>query len=105
MLVLGFLWSWSVVSVFFGVTVGGAALAAIYGDDFTLAGFLFAIGIFVVTVRTLTWDVLASHKDRLWASLFTVFLGASCFAGCEYWVHYKAEEHLRNSTATPDQTP
>jgi hypothetical protein len=101
---LGFLWRWEVVGAIFTIAVGGAALAAIYGNDFILAGFLFAIGIFFVVIKTLTWEVLVKDRARLWASLFTVFFGVLCLGGCEYWVHYKAEEYKITSTTKPDQT-
>jgi hypothetical protein len=100
MLVLDALWRWEVVGAIFTIIVGGAAIAAIYGDDFTLAGFLFAVGVLLTTGKALAWEEVRNHKDRMWASLVIVALAVLCLTGCEYWVHYRFIESQKREHVT-----
>jgi hypothetical protein len=83
------LWRWEVVGLLATAVFAAAGLAAIYGEQFTLAAVCFSCSITLVVFKTLSWDEVTNHQDRIWISLLTVFLGCLLLGAALYWVQYR----------------
>jgi hypothetical protein len=73
-LVARFIWRWDVVATVALAIFAAGGISAFYADDFAAARWLFAVAIVLLAVKTLSWNEVTNHKDRLWASLFVVAL-------------------------------
>ncbi len=95
-LVVGILSRWIAVGTIFTLLVC-SAFAALYGDNFVLSIVFFAAGILPLLIKTLNWEEIVKHEDRMWASIVIVLLAVVLLLAYGYLVHYTADKSLRES--------
>ena len=98
-LLIRILWQWSVVGVL-STFIIGAAINALYGNDFSLARILFLLGIFYLVAKTVSWDEIRNHSDKVWPVLFTAVVGICLLVASLYWTA-RSESAVTTSIPSP----
>jgi hypothetical protein len=104
------LWRWEVVGLLATAVFAAAGLGAIYGEQFTLAAICFSVSVALVVFKTLSWEEVRRHTDRVWISFLTVALGLIILGVALYWVQYRIGAKKNPATDPqkafqPAQTP
>lgn len=90
------LWRWDVVAVGFALTFG-TGVAAMYGDDYTIAALLFFFSWCWLTARALAWEEVRGHEHRRGISILILCFGAAAFFASLLWIGHRYE-HVREAS-------
>jgi chorismate mutase len=83
------LWQWPVVGAIV-LFVYGLGVAAMYGDQYTIANALYLVAVALLTVRALTWEETRQMKGRPLASVVIIIVSAALFWLSVDWTSSRA---------------
>ena len=86
------LWRWEVITI--GSTlIYGAGVAAMYGDDYLVAGVLFLASIGWLTAKTLAWEETKAQQQRGRISILVLVVALFALAASSYWILHREKSH------------
>jgi uncharacterized membrane protein YedE/YeeE len=100
--ILGHLWSWWVIAPLVFLLLG-AAVNAMYSNDYIAAAVLFFVAVVLLVAKSLTADETREHENRVAISMLVVVLGATLFGLSLVWnrhVHGKLEARFSPAKTT-----
>ena len=96
------IWRWEVVAVG-STSVYGAGIAAMYGDDYLVAGVLYFVAIGWLTAKILAWEETKVHGKRVRISVLVLLVAFLAVASSLFWMRHRKRSHESELSRT--QTP